>query len=290
MMLNTLRRNVVRRCFHSRALLFADKNHTTAASSSTTNTTSDDITTSGFNWQSLVTPLSPPEFTSRMRSIDNQLSTMRQELIGVPDEIEPINWNEWEQKIEDKAAFQQIKSQYEGLDIQPQKGQDLREQLNQIDTGIAKIKETEELVRSDLTKYQHELELAIKEKEEIHRWHYHDFLNRYPGLAEQNREQYMQGYQLPSDAEDRLADTDMGEVRKQVKATGRLIIDPEVPTKIGSFDAEVELMKTAAFAKKVFGDSPKWPEMQKEIDREIAETRGDQHEQHAEGTGKDKHH
>jgi len=214
-----------------------------------------------FKWNHLVTPYTSPEFVSRMKGIEQSLQAMKAELIGVPERVEAINWSEWEAKIEDKAAVEQIKSSYDSLKYEAAKGTDVAELTGQLDKAISKTGESEKLIGELLAQYKAELEAAKKEKVDIHNWHFHDYLNRYPGLAEQMREQYMQGYQLPSDAEDRLAESDVGEMRRQVKSGGRIVVDDELPTRIGSWDYEEEVKKTEELAKKLYGDSPRYKEI-----------------------------
>ena len=221
-----------------------------------------------FKWQHLVTPYTSPEFVSRMKGVDASLQAMKAELIGVPDRVEPINWTEWEAKIEDKAAVEQIKSSYDNLKYDSAKGSDLSETTGQLDKAISKTGESEKVIGELLQQYKAELATAKKEKVDIHNWHFHDYLARYPGLAEQMREQYMQGYQLPSDAEDRLAESDVGEMRRVVKSGGRIVVDDELPTRIGSWDYEEEVRKTEELAKQLYGDSPRYKEIVEQIRKE----------------------
>jgi len=205
-----------------------------------------------------------------MKGIEQSLQSMKAELVGVPDKIERINWSEWEEKIDDKAAVDQIKTSYESLKIDTAKsgGVDIAETNAQLDKAINKTNESEKVISELLTQYKAELVQAKKEKKDIHTWHFHDYLNRYPGLAEQMRQQYMDGYQLPSDAEDRLAESDVSEIRRQVKNGGRIVVDDELPTHVGNFDYEVELKKTEEIAKKLYGDSPRWKEIQDQLAKE----------------------
>ena len=221
-----------------------------------------------FKWQHLVTPYTSPEFIARMKGVEQSLQAMKSELVGVPERIEPINWAEWEQKIDDKAAVGEIKSSYDNLKYEAAKGTDVSEMTGQLDTAISRSGQSEKLIGELLVQYKAELAAAQKEKTDIHTWHFHDYLARYPGLAEQMREQYMQGYQLPSDAEDRLAESDVGEMRRQVKAGGRIVVDDELPTRIGSWDYEEEMRKAEELAKKLYGDSPRWKDIQDQMRKE----------------------
>ena len=255
-MLSMLSRcRVGQRAFHTaRSLRMADAASTDAAGQ--------------FKWQHLVTPYTSPEFVNRMKGIEQSLQAMKAELVGVPDKIDSINWSEWEQKIEDKTAVDQIKSSYENLKYETAKGTDVADITNQLDKAISKTGESEKVIGELVSSYKTELAAAKKEKVDIHTWHFHDYLNRYPGLAEQMREQYMQGYQLPSDAEDRLAESDVGEMRRQVKSGGRIVVDDELPTRIGSWDYEEEVKKTEELAKKLYGDSPRYKEIQDQLRKE----------------------
>ena len=141
--------------------------------------------------------------------------------------------------------------------------------VGQLDAAISKTGESEAAINELMASYKTELEAAKKEKVDIHTWHFHDYLNRYPGLAEQMREQYMQGYQLPSDAEDRLAESDVNEIRRQVKTGGRVVVDDELPTRIGSWDYEAEVKKTEELAQKLYGGSPRYKEIVDQLRKEV---------------------
>ena len=73
-MLSMLSRRCGHRAFHTaRTLRMADAAPTDAAGQ--------------FKWQHLVTPYTAPEFVDRMKGIEQSLSAMKAELIGVPDKV-----------------------------------------------------------------------------------------------------------------------------------------------------------------------------------------------------------
>ena len=249
---------VGRRSFHgSRASLMAD---------------ADPAKGGGFKWQHLVTPYSDPSFSTRMRSIEQTLQQMRAELAGVPERIEPINWAEWEEKLDDKAAVGNIKSSYDSLKVaEAERTADVAEFGAELDRAIGKAGESEAAVAELLQHYKTELAAAQKEKKDIHGWHFHDYLARYPGLAEQMRAEYMEGYQLPPEALERLTDSDLSELRRTVRNGGRISSDEDIPTKVGAFDYEAELRSTEELARKVLGaDSPQMRDVQQLISKEQA--------------------
>ena len=119
-----------------------------------------------------------------------------------------------------------------------------------------------------MSSYKAELKAAEKEKAEIHEWHFHDYLRRYPGLAEQMRAEYMEGWQLPPESLERLTDSDVSELKRQVRNGGRLSSDEDIPTRVGDYDFEAELKKTEEFARKMLGDSPQLKDIQAQIQKE----------------------
>jgi cellulose biosynthesis protein BcsQ len=68
----------------------------------------------------------------------------------------------------------------------------------------------------------------------------------------------MNGYQLPTDAEDRLGETDINQLRTQFKNNQNSALDlsEDIPKKIGNFDYETELKRVEELEKKMFGDNP----------------------------------
>lgn len=229
-----------------------------------------------FSWNHLVTPYTAPDFIARMKSLDQSLAQMRAESFGAPETVEPIQWAEWEAKIDDKAQVRQIKESY--TSFKPPTGGDtsMAELDAQIERAIKASTQSKEVIDAELAKYREELARAKQEKPAVHNWHFHDYMNRYPGLAEQMRAQYMAGYQLPTDAEDRLQETDIGEFKKAVKAGSRVVIDEELSIRVGDYDLNAELAKTEELVRKLFGESANFSAMQAEIQREIVSPKVDE--------------
>ena len=256
-----------------------------------------------FKWQHMLTPNTPADFTSGMRAIDTQLASMRQELSGVPDSIEPIDWSEWEAKIEDKAALEKIKSNYESFEPEKTKGINVEQLVQSVDARvrltqrradcsptlactrltlttalclvcpvcvrqIKAMSSGKALLSELLTGWRAELEEAKREKEEVHNWKFHDYLNRYPGLAEEVREEWMQGYQLPNDALERLAETDLRELTRQLKSGQPVQLEPDIPLKVGVVSYENELLQVEQLARKLLGDQPELQPVMDRIKRE----------------------
>jgi hypothetical protein len=124
------------------------------------------------------------------------------------------------------------------------------------------------LVSEMLTGWRAELEAAKREKEEVHSWKFHDYLNRYPGLAEEVREEWMQGYQLPNDALERLAETDLRELSRQLKSGQPVQLEPDIPLKVGEVSYEKELQQVEQNARKLLGDQPELQQVMDRIKRE----------------------
>ena len=308
MLTSVLRRGAVslglgRRAFHTARPILA--------------TAADSDTSSGFKWQHLVTPYTSAEFSEEMRGVEATLQAMKQELSGVPDRVDPINWAEWEEKIDDKAMVDTIKQSYDSFKTEEAKGTtDVQQLNNEIDQAvshrsttphhtphpragpspdpppptppppphspplppslccaqIAAAGDSESVIAEWVSTYKAELTAAQKEKRDIHGWHFHDYLRRYPGLAEQMRAEYMEGYQLPPESLERLTESDLSELKRQVKNGGRLSSDEEIPTRVGDYDYEEELKKTEELARKLFGppgdDNPQLKDIQAQIQRE----------------------
>jgi len=224
-----------------------------------------------FKWQEFQNPLTPPSAINRFKAIDQYLNNLRAELVGVPTRIAPIEWEEWSNKIQDQDAVKSIQEQYEKLSFdQGDEGKSKSSSLAaKFDKLIARLNQNADLSREELVSLKEELSDAEKEKREIHDWSLNDWMINNPGLADQLRTEYMEGYQLPTDAQDRVAESDINEIRRLLRAGGKLAVDAELPTKIGNYDALEDEKHTIELAKKMFGDSPHW----KEVERIIEENR-----------------
>jgi len=211
-----------------------------------------------FNWQKLQSPWTHPGFISRMKDLEAKFLAMRNELKGVPKTIEPIDWAYWEQNISTPGVVASIRKEYESLKFAKAKGQDLTAINSQLDNAINRTNENAELSKQELTKLRTTLDNAKKEKVAVHSWKYEDYVARYPGLNVQLRTEYMNGYQLPTDAEDRLGETDINQLRTQFKNNQNSALDlsEDIPKKVGDLDFETELKRVEELEKKMFGDNP----------------------------------
>jgi hypothetical protein len=179
-----------------------------------------------------------------MKELESKFTTMRSELKGVPKSIESIDWAYWEKQISDKNLLSQIRKDYESLSFPKPKGQDLSNINNKLDAAIKRTGENAEISKAELSRLRQELKAAEEEKSSVNSWNFYDYLARYPGLDEQLRKEWEEGYQLPTTAEERLKETDINQLRTQFKNNQTLNVDlSEVDTKVGSFDSQAEIKK-----------------------------------------------
>jgi len=225
--------------------------------------------TGEFKWTHLQSPFTLPSFQSRLRELDSKLSALRGELVGVPESIPEIEWAEFDD-IEDKAAVEAIREEYEALKIPMGEADNVADMNAALDTAIQRTTENAKISEEEVARLRLELAAAKKEKVDVHNWTLEDYCRRYPGLAEQLRHEYMEGYTLPTDAMDRLGESDLSEWRKSFQAGAPpMSVDPNLPTAVGEFDLNKEREKLDAQIKKMFGDSPDFELLVHEVDAKL---------------------
>lgn len=190
-----------------------------------------------------------------MKELDNKFSGMKTEMFGVPDKVEPIDWDSFEKGITNKALFQQIKKEYETLQYPDIKGEDLTKINADLDFAILKSSGAAAVSREEIPKLEAKLKDALAEKKAVHTWSLEDYYRRYPGLEEQMREEFMNADYLPTDAEDRLEAIDVNEARKQFRLGNDLELPEGLPTRVGDFDFAEETKKVDALLERMFGGS-----------------------------------
>ena len=220
----------------------------------------------------LQTPFGLPSLQGRLREMDAKLTALSGELFGVPESVPEIDWSEYDD-VQDKDAVQAIKRDYESKDYSAagDGGDDNVSAMNAtFELALQRTTENAKISEQEITRLKEELRQAKAEKSEVHNWTLEDYCRRYPGLAEQLRHEYMEGYTLPTDAMDRLAESDLGEARKAFQAGAPPApMDPGLPTTVGTFDVAKEQARLDAQLKKMFGDSPEYEALVKEIDAKL---------------------
>lgn len=227
-----------------------------------------EVTAQPFKWNHLVTQYTSPSFITRMKQIDQQLAVLRAEADNAPKTIDAINWSEWEAKIEDKAQLKQIRQQYESFTPAVESNASGSEFLQQLDQAISASSKSQEIIAEELKRFKAELAEAKQDKIDVHNWTLLDYFARYPGLSEQIQHEYMEGYQLPTDAEDRLEEADLSEFQRALEKGQPIVIDPELPLNVGEMHINDELKKVEMVAQKVFGSTPVWKSIQADIEKD----------------------
>jgi len=66
-----------------------------------------------FNWQKAVSRFFP-ETSRKYKETEGKLDLLWREVYAAPEAVAPIDWKAWSAKIQDKAAVEAIKKEYEG--------------------------------------------------------------------------------------------------------------------------------------------------------------------------------
>jgi len=162
-----------------------------------------------FNWQKLVTVWTPPEVVSRLRAIDAELNVLRMESKGAPTSVQPIDWSYWESKIQDKAAVASIRKEYESIKFTQPAGLDLSAINTKLDSAIDRAAKNIPISQSEIALYQQRIVRILQDKEVMFNWTALDWYDRYPGLEKQIHDRWEEGYQLLTEAEEKIAAVDI---------------------------------------------------------------------------------
>lgn len=211
-----------------------------------------------FGWSKLVTPLTNPAFISRMKELDAKFVSMKTDMHGVPAAVEPIDWAQWEESIDNKSLVASLRQEYESMKFDAVKGEDLTKINADLDFSLQKARGAAAISREELPKLQAELAAAIEEKRTVHSWTLEDFYKRYPGLEQQLRDEYMNGEFLLSEAEERLEAQDVNEARKQFKSGAEISMPDDLPDRVGDYSAKAEMAKVNALLDRMYGGSKQY--------------------------------
>ena len=154
-----------------------------------------------------------------------------------------------------KALFNQIKKEYESIVYPDVKGEDLTKINADLDFAIEKASGAAKISKEEIPKLQVQLKDAQSEKKAVHTWTMEDYFQKYPGLEEQLRVEYMNAEYLPSDAEERLEAQDINEARKAFKLGNEIQLPEDLPERIGDLDFQAEKQKVDALLERMFGGS-----------------------------------
>jgi len=219
-----------------------------------------------FGWNKLVTPLTNPNFISRMKELDQKFSSMKTEMFGVAPKVDDIDWKHYEATIGNKAQVAALRKEYESATFESAKGEDLTAINKALDFAIEKASGAAAISKEELPKLQAELQRAIAEKKAVHTWTAEDYYAAMPGLEQQLRDEYMRGEFLPSEAEERLEAQDVNEARKQFKAGAEITVPDDFPDRIGDYSIKEEAKKVDAMLERMFGGSKQY-EQHKQAER-----------------------
>lgn len=189
-----------------------------------------------FNWQKLVTVFTPPETTARLRAIDAELNALRMETKGAPASIAPIDWSYWESAISDKSAVAALRSEYESMKFSGGKALDLTEVNAKLDAAIARTEAAVPLAQAEIADYEAKIVSVLQAKETMVHWSIPEWFERYPGLEKQLFDEWEDGYQIETDAEERIEAIDLAAVRAAFEKGQDVVIDDaDLPDRVGDF-------------------------------------------------------
>jgi len=157
--------------------------------------------TRALNWKEACTPFTPPSLRQWWASLDAAMMTKVAQS-NVEPVVEPIDWDEWEDKIANKTLLGQLKTEYEGAAFPPPPGADpvqLQAENDRLMRVADVLRKYEELGKAEVTILEQKVRFLSSSGRAAPLWgHQLHFL--LPGLVEEYRQKHLDGHSVVATA------------------------------------------------------------------------------------------
>lgn len=192
-----------------------------------------------FEWQKLVTPLTPKsvaeEWTRRQTEINQKLKEAR----SMPAKVEPIDWAHWEAAISTPGVVAEMKKEYEGLNfakVDPMT-EDAKATVASIEAEVVAAQKAAVHGANEVKEADKAAALVKNLKDNGLNWDLEQWHKAIPGLEDQHKAEYENEEYLVSEDLLRLETTDWKAAGEEFVSTGN--------TDLGASEEMVGDMSTA---------------------------------------------
>lgn len=227
-----------------------------------------------FEWQKLVTPLTPvstvEEWTRRQAEINAKVKESR----TLPHSVEAIDWEAWKSKIAAPGVVEEMKKEYEALQfpaVDPFT-EDAKGAIASIEAEVVAAKKSAVHGANEVKEADKAINMVKKLKVDGLEWTLEDWHKFMPGLEEQHKAEYEDEDYLVSDEQLKLEGLDWKAAAKEFSATGN--------TDLGASDEfvgdmntseEIELAKKGSWSiARVFAGKDERAKIQERVEKALS--------------------
>jgi hypothetical protein len=227
-----------------------------------------------FEWQKLVTPLTPKatvaEWTRRQAEINAKVKESR----TLPHTVEAIDWAHWKTQITAPGVVEEMQREYEALNfakVEPFTAE-VKETIASIEAEMATAKRAAVHGANEVKEADKAIAAVNKLKVDGINWSLEDWHKFMPGLEEQHRNEYENEDYLATDDQIKLEGMDWKAAAKEFAATGDADMGPadEFVGDMNTFE-EQELVKSGTWSiARVFAGKDERAKIQERVEKALS--------------------
>jgi hypothetical protein len=175
-----------------------------------------------FEWQKLVTPLTPKATVAEWQAKNAEIVQKTNEAAGTSLTVEPVDWAYWKTQITTPGLVEQMQKDYEALKF-PVHAADSPENTAKLDTilaDVAKAKKEAVHAANEVVEADKVIATVNKVKAEGLTWSLEQWQAFMPGLAEQHKAEFEDEDYIVSDEALKLDNVDWKAAAKEYAAGG----------------------------------------------------------------------
>jgi len=227
-----------------------------------------------FEWQKLVTPLTPKAVVAEWQAKDSEIQSKLTEASGTSLKVEPVDWAYWKTQITAPGVVEQMQKDYEALNfpkVDPMTA-DNQAKLSGIASDIAQAQKEAVHAANEVKEADKVISTVNKVKAEGLGWSLEQWQAFMPGLAEQHKQEFEDEEYIVSDEQLKLDSVDWAAASKEYSAGG----NPDLGVaeeKIGDMvlAEELELVEQGKWSiARVFAGKDERAKIQERVEKTLA--------------------
>lgn len=227
-----------------------------------------------FQWQKLVTPLTPKSVVADWQRKDGEVQRLKNEASGTKMNVEPIDWDYWEENISAPGVVEQMKKEYEALNFPKV---DPFNEANQatidgISADIVQAKKNAVHGANEVKEADKVIAQVNKLKAEGLHYDLQQWYKVIPGLEDQHRDEYNDEDYLVDDNTTKLDTVDWKSAAKEYVESGDTDLGP-VDQRLGDMVTaeEVELIQSGTWSiSRLFASKDERAKIQERVEKSLA--------------------
>lgn len=226
-----------------------------------------------FEWQKLVTPLTPKAVVADYQSKDSEISTMIRESNSISQTVEPVDWAYWKTQITAPGVVEQMQKDYEALNFPKVEAYspENKAKLDAIQESAKKAEKEAVHAANEVKEADNAIATVQKVKSEGIHWNLEQWQAFMPGLADQHKEEFEDEEYIVSEEMMKLDSVDWKAAAKQF-STGE---NPDIgiaQDRVGdmSIKEEVELVEAGKWSiARAFASKEERAKIQEKVEKAL---------------------